>query len=66
MNREAFIKKVMAQLPGIEEPLIMVRLLAKHGTTPEQDAETVAEENQEPVAVVTVDGLLLAYRVPKK
>jgi hypothetical protein len=47
--REAFIAKVMGQLPGVPEPRIMVEVLPGRGA-PEQYAEAAAEEYQQPVA----------------
>jgi hypothetical protein len=67
MNREQFIQKVMRQLPGVPEPRILVRLpgmLVAPGSSPEQDAKQAAEHFQEPVAIASKDGELLAYHVP--
>jgi hypothetical protein len=62
--RGEFIQTVMRQLPGVPEPRIMVELLAGR-YTPEQCAEAAAEEYQEPVAIVAMDGRVLAYRIPR-
>jgi hypothetical protein len=62
--REELIQTVMRQLPGVPEPRIMVQLLAGR-RTPEQEAELAAEEYQEPVAIASMDGRLLAYRIPR-
>ena len=64
-DEEAFVLKVMRQLPGVAEPRIMVHLDPRSVTSPEQDAQTAAEHFQEPVAIASMDGRLLAYRVPK-
>jgi len=66
-NRKKFIRKVMLQLPGVPEPLILARLpgtTVMPNSTPEQDAKTAAEHFQKPVAIVSADGELLAYHVP--
>jgi hypothetical protein len=64
-GRKEFIRRVMRQLPGLDEPRILVRF-ADHFATPEQDAETAAEYFQEPAAVASMNGRLLAYRVPER
>jgi hypothetical protein len=65
LSRRKFIQKVMSQLPGVPEPLILVRLNERPpGVTPEQDAETAAQYHQKPVAIASMDGQLLAYHVP--
>ena len=61
-----FVQKIMRQLPGVPEPLILARLpgtTVLPNSTPEQDAKTAAEHFQEPVAIVSADGELLAYHV---
>jgi len=66
-NTKKFIQKVMSQLPGVPEPRILVRLpgtIVMPNTTPEQDAQRAAEHFQEPVAIASKDGELLAYHVP--
>jgi hypothetical protein len=65
-NTKAFIQKVMSQLPGVPEPRILVRLpgFSTHGSTPKEDAKQAAEHFQEPVAIASKDGELLAYHVP--
>lgn len=61
--RKQFMQRVMSQLPGVPEPRIIARLMA--GTRPvEEEAQAAAEHYQEPVAVVSMDGQLLAYRIP--
>jgi hypothetical protein len=68
-NTKEFIQKVMRQLPGVPEPRILVRLpgtVVVPGSTPEQDAKQAAEHFQEPVAIASKDGELLAYHVPAR
>jgi hypothetical protein len=64
-NTKQFIQKVMSQLPGVPEPRILVRLpgFPANGT-PEEDAKQAAEHFQEPVAIASKDGELLAYHIP--
>jgi hypothetical protein len=67
LNRKRFIQKVMSQLPGVPEPRILVRLpgfIVAPDTTPEEDAKHAAEQLQEPVAIASPDGELLAYHIP--
>ena len=63
MSRDELIRTVMQQLPGLPEPRIMVMVAA--GTrTMEEEAELFAEHHQQPIAIVSTEGKLLAYRVP--
>jgi hypothetical protein len=57
-NRKKLIQKVMSQLPGVDEPRILVRLpgtINVSGSAPEQDAKQAAEHFQEPVAMAAVN-----------
>jgi hypothetical protein len=68
-NKKEFIQKIMSQLPGVPEPLILVRLpgtINVSDNTPEQDAQQTAECLQEPVAIASSDGELLAYHIPEE
>jgi hypothetical protein len=68
-NTKKFIRKVMRQLPGVPEPLILARLpgtTVMPNSTPDQDAKTAAEHFQEPVAIASAGGELLAYHVPAR
>jgi hypothetical protein len=58
------IAKVMRQLPGLPEPLIMALLAPPHHPVSE-DAQRLANEYGRAVAIVTMDGQLLAYRLPQ-
>ena len=60
---EAFVRKVMDQLPGVPEPRIVVRMFDDPSTS-EREAKQVAEFIREPVAIVSRDGKLLAYYIP--
>ena len=62
--REQFIQKVMGQLLGLPEPLILVQVMAGQ-RTPEREAELAAAHHQEPVAIVSMEGRVLAYRIPR-
>jgi hypothetical protein len=66
-NEKKLVQKIMSQLPGVPEPRILVRLpgtAVVPNTTPEQDAKQAAEHFQEPVAIASPDGELLAYHIP--
>jgi hypothetical protein len=66
-QEEEFLRKVMKQLPGMPEPRIMVQAPGTFRTVSiEQDAESAAQHFQEPVAIVSPDGRVLAYRVPRQ
>jgi hypothetical protein len=59
-----FIATVMKQLPGLPEPRIEVLInTPKHSV--ELDAQHLADEHAEPVAIVDEQGKLLAYRMPQ-
>jgi hypothetical protein len=58
---QTFAKKVMAQLPGLPQPLIWVVL-----TPPiKDDTQRLASAYGEPIAIVNMEGELLAYRMPQ-
>jgi hypothetical protein len=61
---QSLIDKVMRRLPGLPVPRIMVLL-----DTPKQpvadDAQRLANEHREPVAICDTEGQLLAYRMPQ-
>jgi hypothetical protein len=58
-----FSMKVMNQLPGLPTPRIMVLLnIPKHSV--EQDAQNVADQTGEAVAIVDMQARLLAYAEP--
>jgi hypothetical protein len=65
MTRDQIIQKVRSKLPGLPEPRILIRV---PGTvvrgTPQEDAKTAAEHFNEPVAIASADGELLAYCIP--
>jgi len=55
----------MSKLPGLPEPSILVLLnIPKHPV--EQDAQRLANEQGEPVAICDMTGKLLAYRMPQQ
>jgi hypothetical protein len=61
---QEFAEWVMAQLPGVPEPRILVLLnTPKHPV--EDDAQRLANEHAEPVAIADMTGRLLAYRMPQ-
>jgi hypothetical protein len=62
---QEFVAKVMRQLPpGSAEPHIEVLLnIPKHPV--ELDAQHLANEHAEPVAIVDMHAKLLAYRAPE-
>jgi hypothetical protein len=61
---DEFITKVMRQLPGLPEPRIITLLVCSKPSF-EHDAQVFANEYNEPVALVDMNGRLLAYRVPQ-
>jgi hypothetical protein len=58
------VSKVMRRLPGLLEPHIVVLLnTPRHPVA--DDAQRLANERSEPVAIVNMEGELLAYRMPQ-
>jgi hypothetical protein len=59
-----FAAEVMRQLPGLPQPRIIILLMPpKHPV--ELDAQNLANEHGEPVAIVDMEAKLLAYRAPE-
>jgi hypothetical protein len=58
-----FVAKVMAQLPGLSEPSILVQLNKPKQST-ERDAARFVAEYGAPVAIADMNGKLLVYREP--
>jgi hypothetical protein len=58
----------MSQLPGVEAALVFVEFMRGqlHHCTPEGCAEALAEKEQQPVVLASMDGNVLAYRVPTR
>ena len=59
-----FTREVMRQLPGLPEPRIVILLMPPRHPV-ELDAQNLANEHGEPVAIVDMEAKLLAYRVPE-
>jgi hypothetical protein len=63
-DERKLIAEILRQLPGLPQPRIIVLLnTPKHPV--EDDAQHFANEHAEPVAVVDMEGQLLAYREPQ-
>jgi hypothetical protein len=60
-----FLAKVMRRLPGLPEPHIVVLLNTPRHPVGD-DAQRLANERGEPVAIVNTEVELLAYRMPQR
>jgi len=60
-----FVAEVMSHLPGLPEPHIVVLLNTPRHPVGD-DAQRLANERDEPVAIVNMEGELLAYRMPQR